>query len=410
MCILFTVPVTSSWTECHMMDDVEPLVNDNLHQLLDRMVQELQQGSGLVFRAILYFDVNISKCIVGDKSSVAKNVSDQCDMDPVSQLKNGNFGHNFEFDLSRFYKKKFKNKMNTIMDIKNSSNSCFVYAIAAFLYQDKFDTLDKKEDANSYTELIRDNFNLEEIEFPTPYKDIRKFILQNEHLDININVYTVKEDQLSLVIPNITNEKNPGSKNVNLLALFPKANAETVEKEINLQNAHFVLINKIEDLFGQTDKNNKHRPKAICRLCHMKFSNAKSEKFLKHKKFCTNVHNQEQDLPEKNYKLKFDDKDFDKQYLNEYMIFFDFECVLRNTKPNVSCEKCRSKCAEEQKRFSEIHQSHIPVLYKYHIADNTNKIVKTGTKYCPKVVLLIFMMFLKKSYKLRNMGFFIYDP
>ena len=309
-----------------MMEEVEPKVNDTLHQLLDRMVQELQQGSGLVFRAILWLDVNVIQ-LNPPKSSIAKNVSEQCEHDPTSQLKNSNFGHNFDFDLSHFYKRKFKDKSNTIMDIRNSGNCCFIYAIAAFLYQDRFKTLDEKENANSYTELIGNNFNLEGIQFPTPFQDIRKFILQNDHLDININVYTVKEDELQLVFPNITNETNPGSKNVNLLGLFPKSNTETVEKEINLQDAHFVLINKIENLFGKEGS----RPKALCHLCHMTFTSVKSEKFLKHKQFCTNVLNQYQDLPEKNYKLKFDESDFNKQYLNEYMIFYDFECIGKHT-------------------------------------------------------------------------------
>ena len=390
------MPISSSWSEVHMLDEVEPKVNDTLHHLLDRMVQELQQGSGLVFRAILWLDVNIVQLKPGE-SSIAKSVSEQCDHDPTSQLENSSFGHNFNFDLSHFYKKKFKDRANTILNMKNTNNRCFVYAIAAFLYQDRFETLDKKENANSYTELIRNNFNLEKIEFPTPFQDIRKFILQNEHLDININVYTVKEDELQLVFPNITSEKKPGSRNVNLLALFPKSNTETVEKKINLHDAHFVLINKIGNLFGKEDSYNKHRPKTICHLCHMTFTSDKSEKFLKHKKFCTNVHNQHQDLPEKNYKLKFDESDFDKQYLNEYVIFYDFECILRNTQPNVTCGKCRSvcKCAEEQRRFTEIHQSHVPVLYNYHIVDNTNKIIESGTKYCPKVVLVILYCFLR---------------
>ena len=368
-----------------MMDKVEHKVNDTLHQLFDTMTKELQQGSGLVFRAILWLDINISKCNPNE-SDVAKDVNEQCDQDPTTQLENSNFGHNYDFELSRFYQRKLKHKTNTILDVKNSNNRCFIYAVAAFLYQEKFNTMNKKENANSYTELIKNNFNLEGIGFPTPFQDIRKFVKQNEHLDININVYTVKEDELHLVCSNIADEKNPGSKNVNLLALFPKSNKEKVEKEINLQNAHFVLINKIETLFGTKDSSNRKRSKAMCHLCHMTFTSAKSEKFLHHKKFCTNVWNQYQDLPEKKYKLKFDESDFDKQYLNEYIIFFDFECILRSTKPNMSCEKCRSvcKCVEDQKRFTEIDQSHVPVLFNYHIIDNMNQIIETDTRYCPQ--------------------------
>ena len=208
-----------------MTDEIEPKINDTLHQLLDTMTKELQQGSGFVFRAILFFDVNVSKCSPTE-SDAAKAVNEPDYQDPISQLENTNFGHNLDFDLSPFYQRKFKNKSNTILDVKGSNNCCFVYAIAAFLYQEKFATNADKENANSYTELIRDNFNLEEIEFPTPFRDVKKFVVQNSHLDININIYTVKENELHLVCPNITNEENPGSRNVNLLALFPKTEKE----------------------------------------------------------------------------------------------------------------------------------------------------------------------------------------
>ena len=132
-----------------LFDPVEPAVNNTLHHLLDRIEQELQQGLGLVFRAILSLDINISKMIL-TKSDTAKNISKVCDNVPTKQLTNSTFGHNFEFDLSHFYRRKFKDKTNTILDIKNSQDWCFVFAIAAFLYQDIFDTIDEKEDASSY--------------------------------------------------------------------------------------------------------------------------------------------------------------------------------------------------------------------------------------------------------------------
>ena len=70
------------------------------------------------------------------------------------------------------------------------------------------------------------------------------------------------------------------------------------------------------------------------------------------------------DMPDENYKLKF--KDFDKQYLNELVIFYDLECILRNTEKNANCTKCLSicKCIEDDCRvFTEIKQTHVPVIY-----------------------------------------------
>ena len=129
--------------------------------------------------------------------------------------------------------------MNTILDIKNSNDWCFLYVLAAFLHQSKFETLREKEDVNSYKELIQNTFNLTDIKFPIQFNDIQKFMDQNEHLNLSLNIYTVKEDQLQLVFSNVTNEKKPGSENVNQLALFPKVeNGENGENGQNDQKRY----------------------------------------------------------------------------------------------------------------------------------------------------------------------------
>ena len=379
------IPVASSWSAVGLFESVEPVVNDTLHELLDKMTCHLQQGSGLVFRAIVHLDINISK-LKSHPCESAQNISQACDSSPSTQITQSKFGHNYEYDLSLFYKKKFRDRTNTILDIKNSENWCFIFTIAAALYQDKFETLSEKEDANNYKQLIADNFKIDGIRFPTPFEDVRKFVKQNEHLKINLNIYTVQEDQLVLVLPNIAHE-NYGEKNINLLALFPKLDDGEPEKEMKLTDAHFVLINKIEDLFNVKDSKGKYKkPRVMCHLCLTKFTSYESEKFQKHKKFCTNVRAQFQDMPTRNYKLKFNKDDYDKQYMNEFVIFYDFECILRNTEKINTCEKCLSicKCPEETKSFTELQQNHVPVLFNYHVIDNTQKIIRTKTRYCPK--------------------------
>ena len=49
----FLVPVASSWSEIHLFDEVKHKVNNTIHQLLDRMEQELQQGqNGFIYKVI----------------------------------------------------------------------------------------------------------------------------------------------------------------------------------------------------------------------------------------------------------------------------------------------------------------------------------------------------------------------
>ena len=380
------MPVSSSWTEIAAFNQVEPAVNNTLHHLLDRMSCELQQGSGFVFRAILTLDINITTTNLDSGSDAAKRTSQACDSSLTDQISQSTYGHGFEFDLSPWYKRKFRDKENTLLDVKNSRNRCFIFAIAAALYQHKFKTLSEKEDARNYKRLINDNFNIDGIKFPTPFEDVKKFVEQNEHLNININIYTVKGDELILVIPNISNEQKYGEKNVNLLALFPKLEFEEDQTEMELGDAHFIVVNKIEQLFSGRDEKGRYRTRPVCHLCHARFTSYESEKFKKHKKFCTNVRAQIQNMPTKDFKLKFDDKDYDKQYLTEYMIFYDFECILRDAEKNNTCDKCLSicKCPEEKNSFSEITQNHVPVLYNLHLVDNAYKIVRTKSQYCPK--------------------------
>ena len=100
----------SQWTDVGLLQDIPNLVNNTLHQLLDVLNVHLQQGSGLVYRAILSLDINISKRTFG-KSTAAQD---------MVQLSESNFGHNMEFDLSSLCKRKFRHRKNTILDIKAS--------------------------------------------------------------------------------------------------------------------------------------------------------------------------------------------------------------------------------------------------------------------------------------------------
>ena len=350
------------------------------------MSNHLEVGSGFVYRAILNLDINISKTDLDSKSEVANRTSQMCSGTPMDQITRSKFGHNFEFDLSPFMRKHFKKKTNFVLDVKNGQDRCFLFAIAAALYQNRFETLEAKENAMNYEELISKNFNIDNIRVPTPFEDVQKFVEQNEHLDININIYTIKEDKFILVVPNISNTTKYGEKNVNLLALFPKSECDENQTEMQMGNAHFVVINKIEELLAEKDEHGRLRSKTMCHLCHAEFTSSESVKFKKHKKFCTNVRGQIQNMPDKDFQLKFNQSDFDKQYLNEYVIFYDFECILRDAEKNNTCSKCLSvcKCSEMRNSFTELQQNHVPILYNFHIVDNNNNIVFSKTKYCPK--------------------------
>ena len=58
--------------------------------------------------------------------------------------------------------------------------------------------------------------------------------------------------------------------------------------------------------------------------------------------------------------------------------------MLKKTKLVTKTTLSICKCPEERNSFSEIQQNHVPVLYNFHLVDNTYKIIRTKTKYCPK--------------------------
>ena len=108
------MPVASSWTTVGTFDEVAPAINGTLQSLLDHMDSELEQGSRLVFRALLTLDINLSSVNLNSKSDAAKKTSEACNSSPLDQITQSTFGHNFEFDLSPFYRRKTKeNKEKT---------------------------------------------------------------------------------------------------------------------------------------------------------------------------------------------------------------------------------------------------------------------------------------------------------
>ena len=98
------MPVASSWTEIKAFDAVEHAVNDTLQHLLDRMDNELQKGSGFVYRAILHLDINVSDKSLDSESDAAKETSRACDTPLTAQISQSKFGHNDEFDISPFFR------------------------------------------------------------------------------------------------------------------------------------------------------------------------------------------------------------------------------------------------------------------------------------------------------------------
>ena len=132
--------------------------------------------------------------------------------------------------------------------------------------------------------------------------------------------------------------KDPPQKtNVNLLALFPKTSDGT------LKPAHFVCIDNLSNLLSYRDGSGKKQYRYVCNKCKMQFNSDTSEKYIRHKEFCTNHFNQQQDMPRSEDRIEF--SQFNSQYLEEIVIFYDLESMLITAEgEKMQCNQCLGIC------------------------------------------------------------------
>ena len=116
----------------------------------------------------------------------------------------------------------------------------------------------------------------------------------------------------------------------------------------------------------------------------MQFSSDTSEKYLKHKELCTNHFNQIQDMPASEDRIEF--SQFNSQYLEEIVIFYDLESMLIPIEgEKMQCNECLGicKCYDETKKsFTVKKQDHSPNVYSYCVVDKNGKVLEQESKVC----------------------------
>ena len=134
---------------------------------------------------------------------------------------------------------KYKNSQS-IINIKNNDQYCFLWCILAYLYPVE----NNKNITSSYSKHF-DKFNLEGLEFPMKVKDIPKF--ENLNIGLCINVFELTGNVLTPIHVN----KNYLQPQIDLL----------------LYQNHYCLITKLHCLINK-DSHMKH----VCRTCLTAFS------------------------------------------------------------------------------------------------------------------------------------------
>ena len=138
----------------------------------------------------------------------------------------------------------------SILNIQNNDNNCFLYSILAYFYYNiekehrtRPSTYKKYINFGNQTAELPDKktLNFKGIEFPFKYTDIPKFEKLNQFL--TVNVFGIKESTKDNIEPITKMSKEEKEHNIDLLLLT------------NETNSHYILITKLHNLL----KNKNHK-------------------------------------------------------------------------------------------------------------------------------------------------------
>ena len=226
---------------------------------------------------------------------------------------------------------KLANK-KAIINVKNKDNECLKWALRAAL----FPPIDGRDPQRPNKYPKNDGINYEGIDFPTPLKQIDKLEKQNQNLAINVFGW-----EKETVIVHRISEKEKSVKRINLMLI------ESGERQ------HYCWVKRVCALLFDKAINNKT---FYCIICLSRFT--KAHVLVEHEKHCKGVNGRPTriEMPEEgNNNLNF--KNYHKQMKAPYIIYADFEAVVRKYK---GCErgpdyvnKNKSKCYTEKTEHHE---------------------------------------------------------
>lgn len=237
---------------------------------------------------------------------------------------------------------KILQKKRSIVNIRNSDEQCFKWAILSALHHDEVhaENRNKVTDVASYRRWA-DELNFNNIEFPMRLNKIEQFMEQNEGIAINVYYFDSKEKR---ICPLFLALKPIENKYIHLLMI---TESETFSNnELNV-HAHFCWIKNLDSLVHmQTSKNTRRI--YLCDRCLNHFSSP--EKLGKHKVQCVNI-NQcaiEMPAPGTNFETF-------KNYKNElkvpFIIYADTESLLKPPETSIFNADCSTQAHQEH----EVH-------------------------------------------------------
>ena len=258
--------------------DVKKLLNDVISEIIDKIYNYQENGSGWYFKEVVQLEINTAE---------------------FNPMKGSSY-----IPLPDWIMRK-----KAIVSIRNKDEKCFLWSVLRYLHpREKNDC--RLKDLEKYEFSL----NTKGITFPMKIKDITKFEKLNPDLP-GINVFSV--DDKKTIYP--LREVNRGCKNTIDLFLYEEDG-----------KFHYSLIKNFSRLIRRQITKRTDEPIQICKRCFSHFT--KEELLDNHIKYCSNNATAIVKMPEPNTMLYF--KNYHKKLPVPFVVYADFECF---TKPMNSC-------------------------------------------------------------------------
>jgi hypothetical protein len=270
------MPISSKSNNILSVDDINVVTDTMRTQIKASIESTALKGSGFALERINYIDLNISS------------------YKPLS-------GSSY-VELPKFIQNK-----KACINVQNKDNKCFQWAVLSGLHPTEKDAYR----TSKYTEYI-ENYNWEDIQFPTAINNISKFEKNN---NVSINVYTI--DKYNNIIP-IKFCKIILEKHINLLLI------KTLD-----ENYHYCWIKDFDKLTNKQNSNHKCKTYTCFRCQH----HCTSQTILdKHNEWCSKITDSKDgkiEMPKEGSFMEF--KNYYNKFKAPFVIYGDFEAILPNS-------------------------------------------------------------------------------
>ena len=259
----------------HNMDTLSPLLNQFIHEVKGEIEAWSERGSGWVMDKIVKAFINVAR---------------------YQPMRGGSY-----MELPA----KLKNKKAVLNIQIRRDNECLRWAIRAAL----FPAPRGRNPMRTSSYPTEDGLNFTGIDFPTPVSQIGRLERQNQNLAINVFGW---ED--GRVIVHRISEKD---------GEIPRINLMLVKKD---ENSHYCLVKRLSALLY--DQNRHNESKHFCERCLHGYK--RRELLERHKPECKGLLKSptRTEMPkEGENKMAF--QNFYKQMKAPYVVYADFECIVK---------------------------------------------------------------------------------